>query len=99
MFYVLLCIRRLDAIGAIGIARCFSFGGRFQRSLYNPDIPPRNKLTKADYMDAAYEPTSINHFHEKLLKLQVLACPTGKKCNELLCFVKSTACIQSTGNS
>lgn len=62
---------RLDAIGAIGIARCFSFGGNFQRPLYDPAIPPRDKLTKSAYMDASQKPTTINHFYEKLLKLQV----------------------------
>lgn len=67
---------RLDAIGAIGIARCFSFGGKFQQPLHDPTIPPREKLTKATYMDSSTKLTSINHFYEKLLKLQVrlLAC-------------------------
>ena len=62
---------RLDAIGAIGIARCFSFGGKFQRPLHDPAIPPRDKLSKSAYMDASEKPTTINHFYEKLLKLQV----------------------------
>lgn len=65
---------RLDAIGAIGIARCFSFGGKFGRPLYDPTVPPRDNLTKSNYMDSAYKPTTINHFYEKLLKLQVLFC-------------------------
>lgn len=63
---------RLDAIGAIGIARCFTFGGRFPRPLHDPAIPPRHELTKSAYMDSSHKPTTINHFHEKLLKLQVL---------------------------
>jgi len=62
---------RLDAIGAIGIARCFTFGGKFPRPLYDPAVQPRNNLTKAAYMDSSQKPTTINHFYEKLLKLQV----------------------------
>ena len=65
---------RLDAIGAIGIARCFTFGGRFQRPLYDAAIAPRHELTKSAYMDSSQKPTTINHFHEKLLKLQVQQC-------------------------
>lgn len=63
---------RLDAIGAIGIARCFTFGGRFPRPLHDPAIPPRLELTKSAYMDSSHKPTTINHFHEKLLKLQAM---------------------------
>ena len=63
---------RLDAIGAIGIARCFTFGGRFQRPLHDPAVAPRHALSKSAYMDSSQKPTTINHFYEKLLKLQVL---------------------------
>lgn len=64
---------RLDAIGAVGIARCFTFGGRFNRTLHDPSVPPRtNGLTKEAYILGAAKSTTINHFYEKLLKLKVL---------------------------
>ena len=59
---------RLDAIGAIGIARCFNYGGFKDRPLYNPEIPPNQNMTKAEYK-ASNSPT-INHFYEKLLLLK-----------------------------
>lgn len=59
---------RLDAIGAIGIARCFNYGGFKNRPLYNPEIKPNLKMTKAAYK-ASTAPT-INHFYEKLLLLK-----------------------------
>ncbi len=62
---------RLDAMGAIGIARCFTFGGRFGRVLHDPTVPPRAGLTRQQYMDAGFQQTTLNHFHEKLLLLKV----------------------------
>jgi hypothetical protein len=66
-------MRRLDAIGAVGIARCFTFGGRFSRTLYDPDVPPRENLTQEQYMASGAKEHTINHFYEKLLKLKVSA--------------------------
>ncbi|MBN2614894.1 MAG: HD domain-containing protein [Bacteroidales bacterium] len=59
---------RLDAMGAIGIARAFNYGGYKGRALYNPSIRPNLNKTKEEYK-AATEPT-LNHFYEKLLLLK-----------------------------
>jgi uncharacterized protein len=59
---------RLDAIGAIGIARAFSYGGFKSRELYNPQTPPNLEMDKKAYKKST-APT-INHFYEKLLLLK-----------------------------
>ncbi|AZJ33113.1 uncharacterized protein SAMN05444344_1104 [Tenacibaculum mesophilum] len=68
---------RLDAVGAVGIARCFNYGGFKNRELYNPEIPPNLKMTKEEYKKST-APT-INHFYEKLLLLKdKMNTTTGK---------------------
>lgn len=59
---------RLDALGAIGIARTFNFGGFKNRPLYNPAIAPQLNMTKEEYKNS--ESPTLNHFYEKLLLLK-----------------------------
>ena len=69
---------RLDAIGAIGIARTFNYGGFKNRPLYNPNIQPNMSMNKEEYKNS--ESPTLNHFYEKLLLLKdKMNTETGKK--------------------
>jgi uncharacterized protein len=69
---------RLDAIGAIGIARTFNYGGFKNRPLYNPVIAPKMNMTPQEYKNST-APT-LNHFYEKLLLLKdLMNTETGKQ--------------------
>ncbi|PTM59760.1 HD domain-containing protein [Desmospora activa] len=59
---------RLDAIGAIGIARTFAYGGYVGQAIYHPDIPPVLHQSAAEYKQK--RSTSLNHFYEKLFLLK-----------------------------
>ena len=69
---------RLDAIGAIGIARTFNYGGFKNRPIYNPNIQPKLNMSKEEYKNS--ESPTLNHFYEKLLLLKdKMNTETGKK--------------------
>lgn len=72
---------RLDALGAIGIARTFNYGGFKNRKLYDPEIAPNLKLSKEEYKNS--DAPTINHFYEKLLLLKDrMNTKTGKQIAE-----------------
>lgn len=72
---------RLDALGAIGIARTFNYGGFKNRPLYNPEIAPNLNMSKEEYKNS--ESPTLNHFYEKLLLLKdKMNTETGKKIAE-----------------
>lgn len=68
---------RLDALGAIGIARTFAYGGSHSRAIYDPELPPRTAMNQAQYYSS--KSTSLNHFYEKLFLLEgMMNTETGK---------------------
>lgn len=72
---------RLDAIGAIGIARAFNYGGFKNRPLYDPEIAPNLNMTKSEYKKSL-SPT-VNHFYEKLFLLKdMMNTKTGREIAE-----------------
>jgi uncharacterized protein len=83
VFPELACVQdadRMDAIGAIGIARTFTYGGTKNRPLYDPAVPYIENISKEAYMaQQGANPPTINHFYEKLLRLKdMMKTDSGK---------------------
>ena len=73
-------VDKMDSVGAIGIARTFSYNAKMNRQMYNPEIPAEPNLTQEEYKNKNRKTTALNHFDEKLLKLgQYLLTKTGKE--------------------
>lgn len=72
---------RLDALGAIGIARTFAYSGWKGQAMHDPALPPRESMTKEQYRTE--KSTAYNHFHEKLLRLSAwMNTPEARKIAE-----------------
>jgi uncharacterized protein len=68
---------RLDALGAIGIARTFAYSGWKGQLIHDPHLPPRGSMSQQEYRTG--KSTAVNHFYEKLFKLKdLMNTPTGK---------------------
>ena len=69
---------RLDALGAVGIARAFAYGGNHNRLMYHPDIKPKMNMGNEEYIN--HISTTVNHFYEKLFKLtELINTSTARK--------------------
>ena len=72
---------RLDALGAIGIARAFAYGGNHHRKMYDPEEPPMRNMNREEYRNHVSH--TVNHFYEKLFLLKdMMNTETGKKIAE-----------------
>lgn len=84
---------RLEALGAIGVARCLAFSGAKNRPIYDPEIPPITVISASEYnkQTAAMNGTALNHFHEKLLLLEsMIKTERGRELAKPRCaFIRS----------